>query len=219
MNPGPGRPDGGQEPLYPLLSVSRLRMTTDGKGVTTLIAGAGCPLKCAYCINRELLEKKSPTPVTAGELFEMVRIDNLYFQATGGGVAFGGGESLIHSPFIAGFRKLCEGVWRITAETSLNVPAELLETAIGNVDDYIVDVKTLDPVIYKRYTGRDPAYLYANLKTLVSNVPAGNIKVRVPLIPGYNDESDREKTVAALEGMGFEDFDLFGYIVSKQPRG
>ena len=43
------------EPLYPLLGLSRLRMGTDGTGVTTLIAGAGCPLRCRWCINRELL--------------------------------------------------------------------------------------------------------------------------------------------------------------------
>ncbi len=43
------------EPLYPLLRIERLRMGTDGAGVTTLVAGAGCPLSCRWCINRRLL--------------------------------------------------------------------------------------------------------------------------------------------------------------------
>ena len=41
--------------IFPLLALSRLRMGTDGKGVTTLIAGAGCPLRCRWCINKTLL--------------------------------------------------------------------------------------------------------------------------------------------------------------------
>jgi pyruvate formate lyase activating enzyme len=45
------------EPLYPLLGVSRLRMGTDGTGVTTLIAGAHCPLRCRWCINKRLLRE------------------------------------------------------------------------------------------------------------------------------------------------------------------
>ena len=65
------------EPLYPLLSLSRLRMDTDGEGVTTLIAGAGCPLSCRWCINKRLLREAKPTPVTAAELVEKLRIDDL----------------------------------------------------------------------------------------------------------------------------------------------
>ena len=42
---------------YPLLRVSRHRMGIDGKGVTTLVAGAGCPLRCRWCINQKLLAR------------------------------------------------------------------------------------------------------------------------------------------------------------------
>ena len=89
---------------YPLLGLSRLRMGIDGEGVTTLVAGAGCPLRCRWCINKRLLAEKQPEWITPGELFERTRIDNLYFQATGGGLCFGGGESLLHAAFIASFR-------------------------------------------------------------------------------------------------------------------
>ena len=85
---------------FPLLALSRLRMGTDGKGVTTLVVGAGCPLSCRYCINRRLLKEAPQKSVTAEELLESVRIDDLYFRATGGGVTFGGGESLLHAEFI-----------------------------------------------------------------------------------------------------------------------
>ena len=83
------------EPRYPLISLSRLRMGIDGPGVTTLVAGAGCPLRCRWCINQKLLREAETETVTAQELYEQVKIDDLYFRASGGGVTFGGGESLL----------------------------------------------------------------------------------------------------------------------------
>ena len=109
------------EPLYPLLSLARLRMGTDGAGVTTLIASQGCPLHCRWCINERLLREAPAEHVTAAELIERVRIDDLYFRATGGGVTFGGGEPLHHAAYIRRFRALCPPQWRIWAETSLAV--------------------------------------------------------------------------------------------------
>ena len=60
------------EPLYPLLAVSRLRMGTDGIGVTTLVSGAGCPLSCRWCINKRLLREAPAESVTPEELLEPV---------------------------------------------------------------------------------------------------------------------------------------------------
>ena len=112
------------EPLYPLLAVSRLRMGTDGSGVTTLVSGAGCPLSCRWCINKRLLREAPAKPVIAKELLEQVKIDDLYFQATGGGITFGGGESLLHAAFIRRFREICPEEWRIRVEIGLAVPTE-----------------------------------------------------------------------------------------------
>ena len=81
-------------------------MGTDGDGITSLIAGAGCPLHCRWCINARLLREAQAVRVTASELLERVRTDDLYFRATGGGVTFGGGEALLHAGFISRFREL-----------------------------------------------------------------------------------------------------------------
>ena len=204
--------DGGV--LFPLLAIERLRMETDGAGVTALVAGAGCPLKCRWCINKRLLAEKKPEYVTAEELFRRTRIDNLYFQATGGGICFGGGEALLHAQFISAFREYCGSAWRLTAETSLNVPTENVQIAAACVDDFIVDVKTADAEIYRRYSGDDNAPVLRNLKMLIGAVGPDRVKVRVPLIPGYNDEADRAKTVALLENLGCAHFDLFAYRIN-----
>ena len=66
---------------FPLLALVRHRMETDGEGVTTLAVGAGCPLHCKWCINKKLLQEGNPQNVTAEELIERVKVDNLYFLA------------------------------------------------------------------------------------------------------------------------------------------
>lgn len=202
--------------FFPLLATSRLRMGTDGKGVTTLVAGAGCPLSCQYCINKRLLKEAPIKRVTAEELIEKVRIDDLYFRATGGGVTFGGGESLLHSAFICRFRELCPPEWRIAAETSLAVPRENLPPVLAAVDEFVVDCKDMDPDTYHRYTGGDAGLMMDNLKFLLASCGADRILVRVPRIPGFNSEEDQIKSAETLRKMGFTRLDLFDYVIRSE---
>lgn len=201
------------EPLFPLLSLVRLRMATDGEGVTTLVAGAGCPLSCRWCINKRVLREAPAEPVTAAELLERVRIDDLYFRASGGGITFGGGESLLHAAFIRSFRQICPAEWRIYAETSLAVPAEQVRIAAEAVDGFIVDCKDTDPEIYHRYTGGDGSLMLTNLRRLLETAGPERITVRVPLIPGYNTAEDQAKSAELLRGLGVVNLDLFEYVV------
>lgn len=200
------------EPVYPFLTLSRLRMETDGEGITTLVAGAGCPLKCKWCLNRKLLAEAKVTLVSPQELYDKVKIDNLYFQATGGGVTFGGGEALLHAKFIRAFRKLCGSSWRIYAETSLHVSHESIAVAAETVDGFIVDIKDSDPHIYRSYTEGDASLPWENLQFLLDAVGAERITVRVPLIPEYNTPEDQKATVRRLKNMGITKIDIFSYI-------
>ena len=198
---------------FPLLALARLRMGTDGVGVTTLAAGAGCPLNCHFCINRRLLKEAAAEDVTAEELIERVRVDDLYFRATGGGVTFGGGESLLHAAFIRRFRELCPTEWRISAETSLAVPRESLLPALSAVDEFIVDCKDMDPDIYRRYTGGDVQIMKDNLELLLASCGSEAVLVRVPSIPGFNTAADQQKSAEALREMGVTRLDLFDYVI------
>ena len=200
---------------YPLLRFSRHRMGIDGKGVTTLVAGAGCPLRCRWCINQRLLARDRSTPVTAQELFARVRIDDLYFRATGGGVTFGGGEALLHAPFFASFRAACGGAWHLCAETSLAVPRESVALAAESIDEFIVDCKETDPEIYRAYTGGDEARMEENLRFLLDTAGPERVVVRVPLIPEYNTPQQRQKSVERLRAMGVTRLDVFSYVRRK----
>ncbi|MDO4804139.1 MAG: radical SAM protein [Lachnospiraceae bacterium] len=201
------------ELLFPLLSVARLRMGTDGSGVTTLVAGAGCPLSCHYCINKRLLKEAPAEPVTADELLRRVQIDDLYFRATGGGITFGGGEALLHAAFIRRFKSLCPPEWRIIAETSLAVPQENVLLACEAVDEFIVDCKDMNAEIYRSYTGGKAHIMRENLSLLLASCETERILVRVPRIPDFNTSGDQAESVRILREMGITRLDLFDYVI------
>ncbi|MGM9563807.1 MAG: radical SAM protein [Faecousia sp.] len=199
------------EPLFPLLRIVRLRMEIDGEGVTSLVAGTGCPLSCKWCLNAAVL-RQPPTPVTAQELYDRVKLDDLYFRATGGGVTFGGGEALLHAAFFRAFREVCGDAWHICAETSLHVPRGLVETAAETVDGFIIDIKDMNSEIYRRYTGGDAGLVQENLAYLLDKVGPERLLVRVPLIPDFNTPADCDTSEQRLRAMGVTRIDRFSYI-------
>lgn len=201
-----------QQVQAPVVAISRHRMAVDGQGVTTLVCFHGCPLRCKWCLNPFTWASDTPRKsMTPQLLYEQVKQDDLYFRATGGGVTFGGGEPLLQSSFIQEFRGLCADAWNLCAETSLWVPWENVAMAANCVDMFYVDCKDTNPEIYRSYTGKDNERMLENLKGLLSLVGHGRITVRLPLIPGYNTEQDRQKSRQLLTQMGITQFDLFTY--------
>ena len=197
----------------PVFGIARHRIGIDGPGVTSLVGVQGCPLACRWCLNPHAQPLRAETRAyTAQQLCEALKIDNLYFQATGGGVVFGGGEPLRHAEFLPEFRNQCGTAWRISVETSLNVSAEKVDTAAAAADLFIVDIKDLNPEIYRRYTGGDNAPVLRNLAALLACVGPERVLVRVPLIPEYNTEADRAASVARLREMGVARLDCFSYV-------
>ena len=196
-----------------VIGISRHRLTTDGDGVTTLVAFNGCPLRCKYCLNSHCWDPESGQEYTPETLYEKTKIDQLYFLATHGGVTFGGGEPLLQVDFIKAFRSLCGPQWQILAESSLNVPFENLEALDPVLDGYIVDVKDMNPDIYKAYTGKDNAVVLKNLEWLLQHRDPNCILVRVPHIPDFNTDEDVSKSMERLKTMGVKNFDEFNYII------
>lgn len=199
----------------PVFGIERHRLTTDGQGVTTLVGAYGCPLQCRFCLNPHAWNPdtlKKCTQMTPEQLYEKVKIDNLYFLATGGGVTFGGGESLLHASFITDFRQICGPAWRLTVETSLHVPRQKLEQVLGVVDEYIVDIKDMDEGIYTAYTGQPQPPLKENLQLLAASVSPEQVHIRIPRIPSYNTEENIRASVAWLQELGFTRLEVFAYI-------
>ena len=196
-----------------IFGISRHRLTTDGEGVTTLVAFTGCPLRCKYCLNKASWEAEKGRAYTPEMLFEEVKIDQLYFLATHGGITFGGGEPLLQVDFIKAFRELCGSQWQLLAETSLNVPFENVEALDAVLDGYIVDIKDMNSNIYQAYTGKDNALMMSNLQWLLQNGDPNRVTVRIPHIPDFNTDADVERSKQRLAAMGVVNFDEFQYRV------
>lgn len=197
-----------------IIGINRHRLSTDGEGVTTLVAFHGCGLRCRHCLNPQSLGDDSRfRDYSPAELYVATCIDELYFLATNGGVTFGGGEPCLRPEFIREFRDLCGDGWQINLETSLNVPTDNLASLLPVVNTLIIDVKDMNPDIYRRYTGLTNEHLITNLRHIAQTGRQHDCLIRLPLIPGYNTDTDRLSSLKALEELGFDRFDLFTYII------
>ena len=196
----------------PLIGISRHRLSTDGEGVTTLVAFHGCPLRCKYCLNPQSLHSEGIWKhYDCEQLYEEVRQDELYFLATHGGITFGGGEPCLQSDFIDEFRQLCGQEWQLSVETSLNVAQENIEELVPIIDSYIIDIKDINNAIYQKYTGKDNEKVLHNLQYLIEHGKNEQIIVRTPVIPAYNTENDVDYSIRLLKEMGITQFDRFTY--------
>lgn len=199
-----------------IIGIARHRLSTDGDGVTTLVAFHGCPLRCRYCLNPQSLgDGKRFREYSPEQLYAEARIDELYFLATNGGVTFGGGEPCLRPQFISEFRELSGDGWQLNLETSLNVPTANIEALLPVVNTLIIDIKDMNPDIYRDYTGQNNAHVLENLRLIAEAGRQSDCIVRIPLIPGYNTDADRDASRKALEALGFTRFDLFTYQIRK----
>lgn len=191
--------------------ILRHRFKTDGAGVTTLVGLHGCPLACRYCINQEILKKPEWKEYTGDMLLQELLQDYCYYVATGGGVTFGGGEPLLYAEAIRAFGEhLPEGV-HITVETALNIDTRRLEEVLPVVDHYIIDIKTMNPVIYQAYTGKDNTLVLQNLQYLADQKLQSACKIRIPYIPEFTEEADIHQSEEQIRRMGYTIIDKFPY--------
>ena len=196
-----------------IFGVSRARIGIDGPGITSLVAMYRCPLNCEYCINNPINKYYE---YTVEDLYEKVKIDSLYFDYTGGGICFGGHEPLLQQEFLIEFINYVKELgyrWKFGIETSLNV---VLKPDLLDLLDYVIaDIKTINPYIYERYTEQSNVLVLMNLKTIVERDDIEKT-IRVPIIPGYVDMEEVEKSKEYLIGLGFkeEELEIFEYITS-----
>ena len=202
--------------MFQILQISRLRIRTDGDGIRTLIVTHECGLRCKYCLNPETWNGKYQSKeMTAAQLYDQISLDRPYFMVTDGGVTFGGGEPLQYVSDIQKFRDISRDDFTIFAETSLYVPEENVIAASKCVDRFIVDIKTMDPDIYRDYTGGSLDQTLRNLQRLIGIVGSDRITVRIPLILGFTTQEDQLRAKDELMQFGIEKFDLFKYTMAR----
>lgn len=195
-----------------IVGINRHRMGTDGKGISTLITFYGCHLNCKYCLNPQCKSENIPcTYIEPKDLVSLLMVDDIYFQSTGGGIVFGGGEPLLNAEYIKEACDLVPTKWKIRIETSLNVKWDKIELLLPYIDQWIIDIKDSNNEIYKNYTGVDNLKVYDNVLRLSHKTGKEKLLIRIPKIPNYNTEKDIQESVKLYSNLG--NIDVFNYKI------
>lgn len=139
------------------------------------------------------------------ELYRIILADRDYYEATGGGVTFSGGECMLYPEFIGELAKMCfhNGI-SVSVDTAGNIPWSHFERVLPYVDCFLYDIKALDPELHRAGTGSGNTLILDNLESLIRTDKS--ILIRTPVIPGYNDGDELEKIsrYCAVRGLPHE---------------
>ncbi len=139
-----------------------------------------CPSEARERVGRKL---------TARELLSEIQKDIPFYDTSGGGVTFSGGEPLMQAEFLIELLKLCgnEHIHR-AVDTSGYAGSEALMSVAEHTDLFLYDLKMMDPDKHEKYTGVSNHLILDNLMQLARK--RIDLIIRIPLIPGVNDDAE-----------------------------
>ena len=160
---------------------------------------------CGQCaeVCPTLATQMSGRYYSVAELLQVVEKERPFFDQSGGGVTFSGGEPLLYPEFLIELLEACgrQGVHR-AVDTSGFVKKEVLLKVAQHTDLFLYDLKMVGAEKHKRYTGVDNRLILDNLVALAEY--GSEVQIRIPLIGGVNDDDDSVAAmatyVAALPG-------------------
>ena len=177
-------------------------LTLTPQGIVTDMEACQLCGTCAEVCPTKAIEM-SGHEESVNSLMQMIENETIFFDQSGGGVTFSGGEPLMHHKFLIQMLDACgeKGIHRTVDTTGFAKTKILLEVA-KRTDLFLYDLKLIDPKKHKAWTGVDNALILTNLKVLAET--GTDINIRIPLIKGVNcdDENIRATAefVAALPG-------------------
>ncbi len=151
------------------------------------LTSSECQL-CGRCVEacpagaRELTGRWMTVP----EVMAEVKKDILFYDESGGGVTFSGGEPLAQPSFLLALLRACKALELHTAvDTTGYAPAETLSAITPYVNLFLYDLKLMDDAAHRHYAGVPNERILVNLRALAA---AGKqVAIRVPIIPGVTD--------------------------------
>ncbi len=180
----------------------------DGTGIRTIVFLKGCVLRCRWCCNPESQEYGIQTmmvqgkpkiigrDVTVGEVMETVEKDRPYYRRSGGGLTLSGGESLCQPEFARDLLHAARATGIPTAlESMACAKYEVIESILPYLDQYLMDIKHMDPRKHKEFTGRENGLMLENARKVAASGRTELI-IRVPVIPTFNDTPEEIREIA-----------------------
>lgn len=188
----------------------------DGPGIRTTVFLKGCPLRCPWCHNPEGQQPEIETirlsashnngadeyepvgwRISADDLLAEIEKDRIFFDTSGGGVTFSGGEPLFQAEFLTQMLISCQarGIHTVV-DTSGYASLTTIQQAAEHTDLFLFDLKLVNPESHLRHTGCSNQSILENLKWLDQAGKA--VIVRFPLVPGVTDGSRNIAAMAKL---------------------
>ena len=181
----------------------------DGNGIRTIVFLKGCVLRCRWCCNPESQEYDIQTmmvqgkpkvigrDVTVAEVMKTVEKDRQYYWRTGGGLTLSGGESLCQPEFARALLQAAQESGISTAMESMGCAKwETIEKLLPYLDQYLPDIKHMNPRKHKEFTGRSNELMIENAMKIAKSGMT-ELSIRVPVIPGFNDTEEEIRQIAA----------------------
>lgn len=140
---------------------------------------------------------------------ELLR-DKCFYENSGGGVTFSGGECMLQIDFLSEILRECktEGI-HTAVDTAGNVPFSYFERILPFTDLFLYDIKAFSAEKHKEGTGADNARILENAKRLSGK---SKILFRIPVIGGFNDEeTEMQKIADFLKDISHEKVELLPY--------
>ena len=153
------------------------------------------------------------------DVLEEILKDKDYYDASGGGATFSGGEPFVQFSSLLHLLKMCKQKNISTAvETTGDVPFERIREAEPYLDLFLYDFKHLDNIRLKKVTAGNGKRIKANLTWLLKTCP-DKVIVRMPIIPGFNfEEALLKKTFHYLQDLGVKKLHLLPYHTLGKPK-
>ncbi|MCI8417393.1 MAG: glycyl-radical enzyme activating protein [Lachnospiraceae bacterium] len=143
---------------------------------------------CGVCVDACKTQARhfAGKPMTPGEIIDLAVSDKIFYDTSGGGVTFSGGECLSHPSFMEETLRLCKKAGlHTTIDTCGAVPWETFARILPFADLFLYDLKLMDSARHKAYTGLGNEQILSNVQMLTE--AGAKVIIRVPLIPGYTD--------------------------------
>lgn len=150
--------------------------------------------------------------MTVEEVFQEIKRDELYYRNSAGGVTASGGEPLFQSDFTKELFKRCQDVGiHTTLDTCGYSKSHTLEEVLAYTDLVLFDLKLMDPVAHRKWTGRSNKQILDNLGLVAAT--GISLIIRMPLLPGINDRDEDISAVAEYVSRkgNFHELDLLPY--------
>lgn len=167
--------------------------------------------KCAdYCPHgaREVIGYE----MLPDEIYQIIEKDRAYYENSGGGVTFSGGECMLQIDVLTDLLILCrKGGVHTAVDTAGCVPWAYFERVAPYTDLYLYDLKCADEALHIKYTGASNQLILSNLRRLAEKDPR-RIIVRIPVIPGFNTTRAELQAMAdILRNLDIQKVELLPY--------